>query len=81
MFLNSGDVCIMSGPTRTAVHSVPRVICNPVLIPLYDDSFQSFQDNGIFTQEEKEFLNHKSSLLYNYMKKFRINLSIRQVKP
>ena len=68
LFLKSGDVIIMSGPSRSCYHAVPRIIMNSYepqdIVTCYDEmNLESF--------DWKNFA--------NLLKETRINFNIRQV--
>ncbi|GAB6021315.1 hypothetical protein CHUAL_014129 [Chamberlinius hualienensis] len=64
MFLRSGDIMVMSGPSRLSYHAVPRILSEDCDRVLSVDS-----ESGSLASEN----------LLKYFKNFRINLNVRQV--
>ena len=70
LFIQSGDVIIMSGESRLYYHGIPKIL------PVDDGElpFMQCKDAGMG-------ISHEHKLLYNFMKTTRINVNIRQVYP
>ncbi|GFO35385.1 alkylated DNA repair protein alkb homolog 1-like [Plakobranchus ocellatus] len=49
LFLRSGDICVMSGPSRLAYHAVPKI-----LPPLSEEEAQKFKDAFTLTEPTQE---------------------------
>ncbi|EDV24854.1 uncharacterized protein TRIADDRAFT_24904, partial [Trichoplax adhaerens] len=80
MYIESGDICIMSGESRLAYHAVPRIILEE------RNSCSNLQDNN-YTSPVLS-LNHDCNSLQtlwtsfnNYLLGGRINMNVRQVLP
>ncbi|KRY88595.1 Alkylated DNA repair protein alkB -like protein 1 [Trichinella pseudospiralis] len=74
LVLRSGDIVVMSGPSRVAFHALPRVICNVRY------SKRAFQEQQQQQQDDTfELVEEIDPLIVGYMNAHRINLNIRQV--
>lgn len=79
-FLRSGDVMLMSGPSRLFFHGVPRMFehTSPQFLSLNKDQLEEDEK-----EEEEEVENGKlekeGELFKQYMSNARININLRQV--
>ncbi|KRZ12427.1 Alkylated DNA repair protein alkB -like protein 1 [Trichinella zimbabwensis] len=73
LVLRSGDIVVMSGPSRVAFHALPRVICNVRY------SKRAFQEEQQQQDDTFELVEEIDPLIVGYMNAHRINLNIRQV--
>ncbi|KRY60814.1 Alkylated DNA repair protein alkB -like protein 1, partial [Trichinella britovi] len=74
LVLRSGDIVVMSGPSRVAFHALPRVICNVRYSKRAFQEEQQQQQDATF-----ELVEEIDPLIVGYMNAHRINLNIRQV--
>jgi len=73
IFLKSGDIMVMSGECRLALHAVARVLRNTIPDEL-NDQFQTLQN-------ENRDSDVRWDVIQAYMKEARINFNMRQVVP
>ncbi|KRZ61023.1 Alkylated DNA repair protein alkB -like protein 1, partial [Trichinella nativa] len=76
LVLRSGDIVVMSGPSRVAFHALPRVICN---VRYSKRAFQEEQQQQHQQDATFELVEEIDPLIVGYMNAHRINLNIRQV--
>lgn len=81
MFLNSGDVIVMSGEARLAYHGVPKIIHNPnaswSITPC-----DSWNDCNNAIEEDNLNICYNTTLWQPfelYLRSSRININVRQV--
>lgn len=78
MFMHSGDVMVMSGPSRLLYHAVPRIVPAPqertaVLEDL--GSASSLQEGGVLEPVAEE----DWAVCSRYIQSSRVNVTVRQV--
>ena len=80
LFLNSGDILIMSEESRLCYHAVPRVFKNPNKCSWNADSDNSSQCSDLNHTELQECNNENIWMQYDeYLIDSRINVNVRQV--
>lgn len=65
VMLKSGDVAIMSGPSRLAMHGVPRIV------PADERPWELTKNSGNSTEKDK--------FVIDFINEARINMNVRQV--
>jgi len=88
IWVRSGDIMLMTGPSRTAYHAVPRVFTKTSLTGPKDIGSLTWSDENtecVSEQHEQCFhiwkneLNNEWKEFEDYLKNTRININIRQV--
>lgn len=73
ILLKSGDIVVMSGPTRLAFHAVPKILPNPHLHEVFTYTKADLDESQYYVGDDEW------ADLYDYIRINRINLNIRQV--
>lgn len=79
VWIRSGDVVVLSGPSRLAYHSVPRVVAGTAPPALQGDGLARMQAE--MGAGEDAWTGQEHELLAAFLQAGRVNLNVRQVLP
>ncbi|KAI1895322.1 hypothetical protein AGOR_G00105110 [Albula goreensis] len=79
MFMHSGDIMVMSGPSRLLYHAVPRIVPAPAGVPVPLPLLQGLdeghpQESLVHWVEEEDW-----EVCTKYIQMSRVNMTVRQV--